>query len=985
MKFRKNRLLASSFLISHSLIPYLHADIGTWSGIATGTWNNTATNWTGVTGTPWDITNGPNNTAIFNRASLAAPVSGTVYTNGITFNTSGSITAGGTVNLAGSNPFLSAASGIGGSISSVIAGTAGFTKTGAGSITLGGTSAGSLSGQININAGQLVIQPGTNVSLLSNTSTLAMTGGSLSLLGVTTATTGISADTRSQTFGGASISSGHSAISLNDNSSSSESSTPTTLILGSVTRSAGATLNLSYTGSATTVAGRAIRSSSWTAGGTILDSGVAYATYATGGSSSTSPRSGDNWAATDTSGNVILATYTASTASTLSGNANVAPGIDTTLAASSSITSLRFAQAQARTITATGFSLTTGGILVSSGVGNFVQTITGGTLRSAATAANKDLVIFQNNTGNDLIIASQVVNAAAGATGLTKSGAGRLSLTSNSNNYTGETRINEGILRIGTGGSTGSLPTGSAIINNASLQFDRSVELVQGTHFSSNISGTGVLNVMRNTVLTLNSSSNSLSGGVNIPDDGVLKISHGSALGTGILTIGNGNGTVAHAARLELSNNISVANAISLNGRVTSTSEGIRNTSGNNTLAGTITLFPGGGTGYIQSDAGLLTLGTSGNTAITPDSSVPSGRTVVLRGAGNGNVAGKIVDNTITKNIAVTKDGTGTWTLSDANTYTGTTTVNQGTATVATSGSLGATTGALVVGNNNSTAAGTNTILNLSTSADTTKGSLSGSISTPLSGTNTATINNGGSGRNFTANQTAAGNFAGVIAGAGGFTLGSGSTNTLTLSGVNTYTGQTNIDAGTLAIGSGGSIASSSQIIVGANTTFDVSAVAFTLGASNAQTLSGNGTVNGNMMIGTNGTLAIGSSPGTMTFNGDLGLASDNISNFEINDFTLGNYDLAKAATAGTQAVGFNGGILNLLFQSGFNTNGSVTIFDFDSYSGSGFTSVISTGLASGFTASFDATNGIVTVVPEPGAALLGGLGMLAFLRRRRA
>jgi MYXO-CTERM domain-containing protein len=46
---------------------------------------------------------------------------------------------------------------------------------------------------------------------------------------------------------------------------------------------------------------------------------------------------------------------------------------------------------------------------------------------------------------------------------------------------------------------------------------------------------------------------------------------------------------------------------------------------------------------------------------------------------------------------------------------------------------------------------------------------------------------------------------------------------------------------------------------------------------------------------------------------------------------------------------------------------------------------VLSTGLASGFTASFDATNGIVTVVPEPNAALFGSLGLLALLRRRRA
>ena len=139
------------------------------------------------------------------------------------------------------------------------------------------------------------------------------------------------------------------------------------------------------------------------------------------------------------------------------------------------------------------------------------------------------------------------------------------------------------------------------------------------------------------------------------------------------------------------------------------------------------------------------------------------------------------------------------------------------------------------------------------------------------------------------------------------------------------------------------------------------------------------------LFVGTGGTLAVGNSPGTMTYSGDLTLSLGSISDFEINSFTPGQFDLALAAVSGTQTVNFNGGTLNLLFQSGFSTLGTVKIFDFDAYAGSGFTTVSSTGLASGLTASFNSLDGTITVIPEPRAALIGGLGLLALLRRRRA
>jgi len=204
---------------------------------------------------------------------------------------------------------------------------------------------------------------------------------------------------------------------------------------------------------------------------------------------------------------------------------------------------------------------------------------------------------------------------------------------------------------------------------------------------------------------------------------------------------------------------------------------------------------------------------------------------------------------------------------------------------------------------------------------------------------------------------------------------------TLTLGAASTYTGKTTVTGGTLALGTNGSIANSSEIALNGGN-FNVSAVTgFSTGAS--QLLTGNGgSITGNITV--NGTMAIGNSPGTMTFNNDLTLGAASISNFEftVGSFTLGSFDLALGGD-GIQGVTF-GGTLNLLFDSGETyANGSVKIFDFENYS-SDFTTVSFSGLGVGQTATFDASTGFVTVVPEPQAALLGSLGVLALLRRRR-
>lgn len=75
---------------------------------------------------------------------------------------------------------------------------------------------------------------------------------------------------------------------------------------------------------------------------------------------------------------------------------------------------------------------------------------------------------------SDLMVSTKLINTSSNltASGLTKSGAGTMTLTG-ANAYTGATVVNAGTLQIGNGGTTGSLAGGSAITTNASLVFNR--------------------------------------------------------------------------------------------------------------------------------------------------------------------------------------------------------------------------------------------------------------------------------------------------------------------------------------------------------------------------------------------------------------------------------------------------------------------------------------------------------------------------------
>jgi len=139
--------------------------IYTWNGSATGTWNTTGTNWNPSSSTAWDSSaDGANSQAVFNTASLVAPVSGTVYANGITFSTAGSLT-GGTINLAGTSPFITANANA--TISSTLAGSAGLLLNGSATLTLNGPVT-TYTGATVVSGGTLLLAGSTDIASTSS-------------------------------------------------------------------------------------------------------------------------------------------------------------------------------------------------------------------------------------------------------------------------------------------------------------------------------------------------------------------------------------------------------------------------------------------------------------------------------------------------------------------------------------------------------------------------------------------------------------------------------------------------------------------------------------------------------------------------------------------------------------------------------------------------------------------------------------------------
>lgn len=350
-----------------------------------------------------------------------------------------------------------------------------------------------------------------------------------------------------------------------------------------------------------------------------------------------------------------------------------------------------------------------------------------------------------------------------------------------------------------------------------------------------------------------------------------------------------------------------------------------------------------------------------------------------------------ITGNITTTTGNLTKNGPGTLTLgSGSNTYTGNTAINAGTLVVTSLGNVG------VASSLGSPAAG-NVTISLGSTATNAMLKYVGSGSTSSRGFTisasgaTATIDSSGTGAlNLSGNITSAATgtsrtlqfggtntglntASGTIADNGSILLGvtKSGTGTWVLSGANTYTGPTNVNAGTLLVN--GSLGNTAVFV-----------------ASGA-TLGGSGTIAGPTTFASGAILSPGNSPGTRTFSNGLTLAAGSVF-----DFQLGTSSDLLSVTGGLLTGPATGTVTLNFTDSGGFAAGTYTLVNYATASGTQDFSADKFTLGTtinGFTYSFGLNGSsleltAVSAIPEPGtsAALAGAaaLGLVAFLRRRR-
>jgi autotransporter-associated beta strand protein len=339
-----------------------------------------------------------------------------------------------------------------------------------------------------------------------------------------------------------------------------------------------------------------------------------------------------------------------------------------------------------------------------------------------------------------------------GTGGLTKGGSGTWTLGTN-NNFTGLTAVNAGTLRISdnTVGNPAGFTANQVTLGGGTLTATTNVSFVGGNvgftvtgttggfgaeagatlTISNDISGSGTLAKSGAGTLAL-VGPNTFSGTLRLDssgfgNDGAVRVTTSNALATVISPIYSANNN-SGSSTLQLDGaggGFGIAQGFLVSCRNSGVAW-INNLAGNNTLLGVVQVEVGGGTLPFQSDAGLLTVANN----IQYIGGSTNGRTYQFAGAGNTLVSGVILNGDNTAPVSVSKTGTGTLTLSAANTYLGATTINNGLLSL--TGSINSTGAVSVVGG----ALGGNGTVN-----DSVTVGAAGAIAPGVGGIGTLTVN----------------------------------------------------------------------------------------------------------------------------------------------------------------------------------------------------------------------------------------------------